>query len=60
MVDGLSDVIQIGLQKMSDRISISTHKGMAGSPMITADLHNYPELYKVSRPRVAGISRRWG
>lgn len=36
------------------------HKGMAGSPMITADLHDYLEFRKVSRPRVARIMREMG
>ena len=30
------------------------HKGMAGSPMITADLRAEPEFSKVSKNRVAG------
>lgn len=36
------------------------HKGMVGSPMITADLHDYPEFRKVSRSRVARIMREMG
>lgn len=36
------------------------HNGMAGSPMITADLHDNPEFSKVSRPRVARLMRDMG
>ncbi len=33
------------------------HNGMAGSPMITADLHDYPEFVNVSENRVARLMR---
>ncbi len=33
------------------------HNGMAGSPMITADLHDYPEFANVSENRVARLMR---
>ena len=36
------------------------HNGMAGSPMITADLHDEPEFSNVSRPRVARMMRDMG
>lgn len=36
------------------------HDGMAGSPMITADLHDNPEYANVSRPRVARLMRYMG
>ena len=36
------------------------HNGMAGSPMITADLHDSPEYANVSRPRVARLMRSMG
>ena len=36
------------------------HNGMAGSPMITADLHDFPEYANVSRPRVARLMRSMG
>ena len=36
------------------------HNGMAGSPMITADLQENPEFSKVSRPRVACLMREMG
>ncbi len=36
------------------------HNGMAGSPMITADLHDNPEYANVGRPRVARLMRDMG
>jgi len=36
------------------------HNGMAGSPMITADLHDDPEFSRVSRNRVARLMREMG
>jgi putative transposase len=36
------------------------HNGMAGSPMITADLREEPEFSNVSRPRVARLMREMG
>jgi putative transposase len=36
------------------------HNGMAGSPMITADLHDDPEFSKVSRPRVGRLMQEMG
>ncbi|MCP4670235.1 MAG: IS3 family transposase [Desulfobacula sp.] len=33
------------------------HNGMAGSPMITADLHDDPEFFNVSQNRVARLMR---
>jgi len=36
------------------------HKGMVGSPLITADLRDEDEFSKVSRPRVARIMREMG
>jgi len=38
----------------------SRHNGMAGSPLITADLHDNPEFSTVSRPRVARLMRAMG
>lgn len=35
----------------------SEHNGMAGSPMITADLHDDPEFYNVGQNRVARLMR---
>lgn len=34
------------------------HNGMAGSPMITADLHDDPEFFDVSENRVAKLMRK--
>ena len=39
---------------------ISSAHCMAGSPMITADLNDEPELSSVSRPRVARMMRDMG
>ncbi len=36
------------------------HNGMAGSPMITADLHDDPEFSNVSKNRVARLMREMG
>ena len=36
------------------------HNGMAGSPMITADLHDAPEFSDVSKNRVARLMREMG
>jgi len=36
------------------------HNGMAGSPMITADLREEPDFANVSRPRVARLMREMG
>ncbi len=38
----------------------SEHNGMAGSPMITADLHDDPDFCNVSENRVAGLMRKMG
>jgi len=38
----------------------SAHKGMVGSPLVTADLRDEDKLSKVSRPRVARIRRKLG
>lgn len=49
-------------EKLKGRIRelFSRHNGMAGSPLITADLHDSPEFTKVSRPRVARLMRELG
>lgn len=36
------------------------HKGMAGSPMISADLRDFPEYSNVSRQRVARLMKEMG
>jgi putative transposase len=36
------------------------HKGMAGSPMISADLRDFPEYSNVSRQRVAQLMKEMG
>ncbi|SDU11397.1 IS3 family transposase, partial [Desulfobacula phenolica] len=38
----------------------SEHNGMAGSPMITADLHDDPDFCNVSENRVARLMRKMG
>jgi len=45
--------------RLKDRIFqlFTEHNGMAGSPMITADLHDDPEFSNVSRPRVARLMK---
>ena len=49
-------------EKLKYRIRelFAEHNGMAGSPMITADLHDEPEYENVSRPRVARLMRDMG
>jgi putative transposase len=49
-------------ERLMSRIKelFAQHNGMAGSPMITADLHDDPEYSKVSRPRVARLMRKMG
>lgn len=46
-------------ERLKDRILqlFTEHRGMAGSPMITADLHDDPEFLNVSRNRVARLMR---
>jgi putative transposase len=53
---------QIENERLKRRIRelFAKHNGMAGSPMITADLHDDPEFSKVSRPRVARLMREMG
>ena len=36
------------------------HKGMVGSPIITADIHDDPAFSKVSRPRIARLMKEMG
>jgi len=38
----------------------ANHKGMAGSPLITADLRDFPEYSNVSRQRVARLMKEMG
>ena len=47
-------------ERLKSRIKelFAKHNGMAGSPMITADLHDDSEFLKVSRPRVARLMRK--
>jgi len=47
--------LKIENERLRARINelFTEHKGMVGSPMITADLHEDPEFSKVSRNRVA-------
>jgi len=49
-------------EKLKYRIRelFAEHNGMAGSPMITADLHDNSEYANVSRPRVARLMRDMG
>ena len=49
-------------EKLRARIKelFAKHKGMVGSPIITADLHDFPEFSKVSRPRVARHMKEMG
>ena len=50
-------------EKLKNRISILFHKKhgqMAGSPTITADLHDYPEFKTVHRNRVATLMNEMG
>jgi len=48
--------------KIKERVKeiFSAHRGMVGSPLITADLRDESEFSKVSRPRVARIMREMG
>jgi putative transposase len=50
---------QIENERLRSRIRelFAKHNGMAGSPLITADLHDDPTLSKVSRPRVARLMK---
>jgi len=50
---------QIENERLKKRIRelYAKHNGMAGSPMITADLHDDPEFSRVSRNRVARLMR---
>lgn len=52
----------IAKERLETRIRelFSGHNGMAGSPLITADLHDDTEFSKVSRPRVARLMREMG
>ena len=54
--------LKIENERLRARINeiFEEHKGMAGSPMITADLNEDPEFAKVSRPRVAPTYERNG
>ncbi len=49
-------------KRLKERIKeiFSAHKGMVGSPIVTADLHDDHEFSKVSRPRVARMMRDMG
>lgn len=49
-------------ERLKNRIlSLYTeHNGMAGSPMITADLHDEPEFLKVGKNTDAGLMREMG
>ncbi len=49
-------------ERLKDRILelFSEHKGMAGSPMITADLHDDPEFCDVGENRVARLMKEMG
>jgi len=49
-------------RRLKNRISelYTEHNGMAGSPMITADLHDDPEFSNVSKNRVARLMREMG
>ena len=53
---------KIEKELLQERIKglFAQHKGMAGSPMITADLREYPEFSNVSRNRVARYMREMG
>ncbi len=48
--------------RFQERINeiFSAHKGMVGSPIVTANLHDDEELSKVSRPRVVRMMRDMG
>jgi len=53
---------QLKNENLKGRITdlYAKHNGMAGSPLITADLHDDPEFSSVSRPRVARLMRNMG
>jgi len=53
---------QIEKENLKSRIRelFAKHRGMAGSPLITADLREDPSFSKVSRPRVARLMREMG
>ena len=48
-------------QLIKERISTlyQEHKGMAGSPMISADLRSEPHFATVSKNRVAAYAKQW-
>jgi len=54
--------LKIENERLRARINelFTEHKGMAGSPMITADLHEYSGFSKVSRNRVARHMKEMG
>jgi len=54
--------LRIENKRLEARIKalLKEHKGMAGSPMITADLHEDPEFSKISRNRVARHMKKMG
>jgi len=54
--------LKIENERLDARIKelFSEHKGMVGSPTITADLHEDPEFSKVSRNRVARHMKEMG
>jgi putative transposase len=54
--------LKIENERLRARINalFEEHKGMVGSPMITADLNENPEFSKVSRPRVARHMKQMG
>ena len=54
--------LKIENERLRARIKelFAEHKGMVGSPMMTADLHEDPEFSKVSRNRVARHMERNG
>jgi putative transposase len=54
--------LKIENERLRARINklFEEHKGMVGSPMITADLNEDPEFAKVSRPRVARHMKEMG
>jgi putative transposase len=54
--------LKIENKRLETRIKalFEEHKGMVGSPMITADLHEDPEFSKISRNRVARHMKQMG
>lgn len=48
------------LQSIIEDLFIKKHKGMAGSPMIAADLRELPEYSNISRQRVARLMQEMG